>query len=94
MSNGPAITAPVGISMAMTTPPVVGSTIQLNPLQRHEALVCTRVLRAVHREQHRLEDFLHVRFRPGGRVVAVVHGSFGDCRIAVAKHYLEIKDHG
>ena len=85
MSNGPATAAPLGISMAMTTPPSVGSTIQLKPRSWTCGLLA-RVLHAIDREQHRLEHALDVDLGPLRRRIALVVDFLGDRVVTLAQH--------
>ena len=70
MSNGPAIAAPIVISMAITTPPSsYGLTIQLRPRRAIDGTAgVVRVLQVVHHLQHPFENRAHVLVRPGLRL--------------------------
>ena len=56
IANGPALTVPSCISRCNSTPPSSGLTIQLKPRSVTSGGIAARILGALEREQHALEQ--------------------------------------
>ena len=85
MSKGPATAAPLGISIAITTPPSVGSTIQLKPRSRTGRGSSPGFFTRSIAIEHRFEHTLDIEFGPGRRRITVVMDFLGDGVVAFAQ---------
>ncbi len=94
MRNGPAMAAPVCISIATTTPPSSnGFTIQLNPLRNTGVSLELGILRVVNRTEHRLEQHRHVVVGPCGRIGCDFGNDLRLREIGTAKPHVYLEFH-
>ena len=90
--KGPATAAPVGISIAMTTPSGVGSTIQLNPRSVTKRSSTSGFLARSMAEQDRLQHVFDVVIGPrGGRGRCLE--ALGDRVVPLAQDDFHVKRH-
>ena len=95
-ANGPATAAPIGISIAITTPLAGRLDDPAEAAQRDVALRGLRVAGAVDREQDVLEQLLDITVVPlGRRAVALARRGnlLGDSVVALAKDDFDVESH-